>query len=136
MGVPLGIYNVITYALIADSVDYIEWKTGERADGVCFAFQTLLSKVSAGLATYAVSVVLKVSEFQAPIDGIIQVQSEKTKTGLFFMITILPAIGFALTMIPMFFNDYTGEKKEKIQKELEFRRLRANTVSEPVAEEK
>ena len=52
------------------------------------------------------------------------------------MITILPAIGFALTMIPMFFNDYTGEKKEKIQKELEFRRLRANTVSEPVAEEK
>ena len=136
MGVPLGIYNVITYALIADSVDYIEWKTGERADGVCFAFQTLLSKVSAGLATYAVSVVLKVSEFQAPIDGIIQVQSEKTKTGLFFMITILPAIGFALTMLPMFFNDYTGEKKEKIQKELEFRRLRANTVSEPVAEEK
>lgn len=136
MGVPLGIYNVITYALIADSVDYIEWKTGERADGVCFAFQTLLSKVSAGLATYAVSVVLKVSEFQAPIDGIIQVQSEKTKTGLFFMITILPAIGFALTMIPMFFNDYTGEKKEKIQKELEFRRMRANTVSEPVAEEK
>lgn len=26
MGFPLGIYNVITYALIADSVDYIEWE--------------------------------------------------------------------------------------------------------------
>ena len=135
MGVPLGIYNVITYALIADSVDYIEWKTGERADGVCFAFQTLLSKVSAGLATYAVSVVLKVCEFQAPINGVIQAQSEKTKTGLFFMITILPAIGFALTMIPMFFNDYTGEKKAKIQKELEERRAKANTVVAASAEE-
>ncbi len=34
MGLPLGIYNVITYALIADAVDYLEWKTGERHEGV------------------------------------------------------------------------------------------------------
>lgn len=118
MGVPLGIYNVITYALIADSVDYIEWKTGERADGVCFAFQTLLSKISAGLATFATSVVLKVCEFRQPVNDLIQTQSDTTKTGLFFMITLLPAIGFALSIIPMIFNDYTGKKKESIQKEL------------------
>ncbi len=118
MGVPLGIYNVITYALIADSVDYLEWKTGKRADGVCFAFQTFLSKVSAGIATFATSVVLKVCEFKEPVNDVIQTQSGTTKNGLFFMITLLPAIGFLLTMIPMFFNDYTGAKKEKIQKEL------------------
>lgn len=122
MGIPLGIYNVITYALIADSVDYIEYKTGERADGVCFAFQTLLSKITAGIATFATSIVLKVSQFQQPINDVIQTQSETTKTGLFFMITLLPAIGFALTIIPMLFNDYTGEKKERIKKELELRR--------------
>ena len=38
------------------------------------------------------------------------------------MITLLPAIGFALTIIPMFFNDYTGEKKKAIQRELAERR--------------
>lgn len=51
------------------------------------------------------------------------------------MITVLPAIGFALTMIPMFFNDYTGEKKARIQKELEERRAKANTVSAASAEQ-
>ena len=58
MGFPLGIYNVITYALIADSVDYIEWKTGKRSEGVCFAFQTFLSKVTAGIAGVATGIVL------------------------------------------------------------------------------
>lgn len=118
VGIPLGIYNVITYALIADSVDFMEWKSGLRTDGVCFAFQTLLSKISAGFATFAVSIVLKMSEFKAPIDGIIQVQDTKTKAALFLMITILPAIGFALSIVPMIFNDYTGKRKADIQREL------------------
>lgn len=122
MGIPLGVYNVITYALIADSVDYIEWKTGKRSEGICFAFQTFLSKVTAGIATFATSVVLTVTEFKQPINDIVQQQSELTKNGLFFMITLLPAIGFALTIIPMLFNDYTGENKKSIQRELAERR--------------
>ena len=46
MGLPLGIYNVITYALIADAVDYLEWKTGERHEGVCFSFQTFYQRLT------------------------------------------------------------------------------------------
>lgn len=122
MGIPLGVYNVITYAFIADSVDYIEWKTGKRCEGMCFAFQTFISQVSGGIASFATSVVLTVTEFRQPINDIIQQQSEFTKNGLFFMITLLPAIGFALTIIPMLFNDYTGEKKKSIQLELAERR--------------
>ena len=41
---------------------------------------------------------------------------------LIALVTIVPAIGFLLTIIPMFFNDYTGKTKEKAQKELEERR--------------
>ncbi len=118
MGIPLGVYNVITYALIADSADYARWKCGIHIEGVCFAFQTFLSKLTAGIATFATSVVLDVSGFVQPINDVIQVQSLTTRNGLFFMITLLPAIGFALAMIPMFFNDYTGKRKENIQAEL------------------
>ncbi|MBR2059886.1 MAG: MFS transporter, partial [Fibrobacter sp.] len=31
----------MTYAMIGDTVDYLEWKTGERGEGICFAMQTL-----------------------------------------------------------------------------------------------
>ena len=46
------------------------------------------------------------------------------------MITLLPAIGFALTIIPMLFNDYTGAEKERIKLELEKRRSENATVIE------
>ena len=30
LGIPQGVNNIITYAMIGDTVDYLEWKTGER----------------------------------------------------------------------------------------------------------
>lgn len=126
MGVPLGIYNVITYAIIADSVDYLEWKTGKNAGGVCFSFQTLLSKINAGIASLATSVILAVFTFQQPVDDMPLPQSENTLMGLLIMVTLVPAAGFILTSIPMFFNDYCADKKRRIQKELSERRKIAN----------
>ncbi|MDE6385102.1 MAG: MFS transporter, partial [Eubacterium sp.] len=127
MGLPLGIYNVITYALIADAVDYLEWKTGERHEGVCFSFQTFLSKVNAGIATAVFGQLLDRSDFRAVDKSLVDVagrqiffqQSLDTQKMLLALVTIVPAVGFILTIIPMFFNDYTGKAKEKAQKELE-----------------
>lgn len=127
MGLPLGIYNVITYALIADSVDYIEWKTGERHEGVCFSFQTFLSKVNAAVATFIFGQILGQSDFKAVDKSLVDIegrqiffeQSIETQKILLALVTIVPAVGFLLTIIPMFFNDYTGKVKEQAQKELE-----------------
>lgn len=130
MGVPLGIYNVITYALIADAVDYMEWKTGERHEGVCFSFQTFLSKVNAAIATFVFGQILDRSDF-SPVDKsltdiegrqIFFQQSVETQKMLLALVTIVPAVGFLLTILPMLFNDYTGKTKENAQKELEEKR--------------
>ena len=131
MGFPLSIYNVITYALIADSVDYLEWKTGKRHEGVCFSFQTFLSKVNAAIATFVFGQVLGKTDFKAVDKSLVDVsgrqiffeQSAETQKILLALVTIVPAIGFLLTIIPMFFNDYTGKTKENAQKELEKTRL-------------
>lgn len=127
MGLPLGIYNVITYALIADSVDYLEWKTGERHEGVCFSFQTFLSKVNAAVATFVFGQILGQSDFKAVDKSLVDIegrqiffeQSIETQKMLLALVTIVPAVGFLLTIIPMFFNDYTGKVKEQAQNELE-----------------
>lgn len=127
MGVPLGIYNVITYALIADAVDYMEWKTGERHEGVCFSFQTFLSKVNAAIATFVFGQILGNTDFKAVnkelVDNagrqIFYQQSPETQKMLLALVTIVPAVGFLLTIVPMLFNDYTGKTKEEAQKQLE-----------------
>ena len=123
MGLPLGIYNVITYALIADSVDYLEWKTGERQEGVCFAFQTFLSKVNAAVATFVFGQILDRTDFKAVDKSLVDTagrqiffeQSVNTQKMLLALVTIVPAIGFLLTIIPMFFNNYTGKVKEQLK---------------------
>lgn len=126
-GLPLGIFNVITYAMVADSVDYLEYKTGRRSEGICFASQTFMSKLTAGISTFITGITLKVIGFVQPVnDTPVLDQPEKVFSGLFFMITVVPLIGLALCSIPMFFNDYTGEKKKEIQKVLEKHRENNN----------
>ena len=41
---------------------------------------------------------------------------------LLALVTIVPAVGFILTIIPMFFNKYTGKVKAQAQAELEAKR--------------
>ncbi|MBQ3046079.1 MAG: MFS transporter [Clostridia bacterium] len=134
-GLPLGIFNVITYAMIADSVDYLEWKTGRRSEGACFACQTFISNLTAGISNFITTQVLEIFGYVQPVREynaagklveIVQQQSERTLDGMFFMVTIIPAISLALAAIPMFFNDYTGKKKDKIIMELNARREISN----------
>lgn len=130
MGIPLGIYNVITYALIADAVDYLEWKTGERHEGVCFSFQTFLSKANAAIATFVFGQLLDATDFKAVDSTLTDIQGKQiffeqstgTQKVLLALVTIVPAVGFLLTIIPMLFNDFTGKTKENAQKELEEKR--------------
>ncbi len=126
-GLPLGIFNVITYAMVADSVDYLEWKTGRRSEGICFASQTFISKLTAGISTLITSFVLEAVEFVQPINDVpVLDQPEPVFKGMFFMVTLLPAISLALCAVPMFFNDFTGKKKEAIINELNERREAKN----------
>ncbi|MEE1138021.1 MAG: glycoside-pentoside-hexuronide (GPH):cation symporter [Acutalibacteraceae bacterium] len=125
-GLPLGIFNVITYAMVADSVDYLEWKTGRRSEGVCFASQTFISKLTAGISTFITSIVLEIIGFENLNTGISAAETSEILDGMFFMVSAIPAISLALCAIPMIFNKYTGKRKEEIQKELIGRREKSN----------
>ena len=57
-------------------------------------------------------------------------QSVDTQKMLLALVTIVPAVGFLLTIIPMFFNNYTGKVKEQAQKELEEKREKLMANSE------
>lgn len=126
-GLPLGIFNVITYAMIADSIDFLEWKTGRRSEGICFASQTFLSKLTAGISTLITSFFLKAISFVQPVNDVpVLDQPESVFRGMFVMITVVPLVGLALCSIPMFFNDFSGKKREKILTELKEKRETKN----------
>ena len=93
-GVPSGFSNILTYAMIADSIDYLEDKTGERAEGICFAMQTFISKIGMALTAFVTLMVLgefgydqsfleafqsgiKADAFDVAANGVIQVDLTK-----------------------------------------------------------
>lgn len=59
-GIPSGFSNILTYSMIADSIDYLEDKTGKRAEGICFSMQTLISKIGMALSAFVTLIVLGV----------------------------------------------------------------------------
>ena len=147
-GVPLGVFSSITYPMVGDSLDYLEWKTGQRFEGFCFSIHSTMTKFNNAFASIAVSAFLVVIGFQQPVRdaagvAVKQVQSAATLDGIYALVSLLPAIGFALAIIPMCFYRYTGRRREQILAELEERRahrfaeraaLRGETISEEEAQ--
>ncbi|MDI9486926.1 MAG: glycoside-pentoside-hexuronide (GPH):cation symporter [Bacillota bacterium] len=121
-GLAFGYTSNINYAMIADSVDYVEWKTGKRNEGVTVSFQTLMNKLMYALQTGLVSLVLIIIKFVEPVkvgDQLItQQQSDYTLKGFFFMITVIPAIGWLVSAIPMKFYSFIGEERALAHQEL------------------
>lgn len=121
-GVPSGIGNIVTYAMIGDTVEYLELKTGERAEGICFAMQTLINKI--GMAVGAFVGVL--AYYMADIEtGNANAVTPASKDIMWFMLVGISALSFFLTVIPLFFYKF-NEKEQQEAKEAILARKRAN----------
>ena len=118
LGIPQGVNNIITYAMIGDTVDYLEWKTGERGEGICFAMQTLINKI--GMAVGAFIGVISFSA--AGIDsetGFISAQGANT---LWNMLVLSGVISMFACAAPMFFYTLTEKRQAEMVADIEARK--------------
>lgn len=121
-GIPSGFGNIITYAMIGDTVEYLELKTGERAEGICFAMQTLINKI--GMAVGAFIGVL--AYYMAGVEsGNANSVTAGAKDTMWFMLVGIAAISFFLTVIPLFFYKFNEKEQQAAKAEIEARK-RAN----------
>lgn len=123
LGIPQGVNNIITYAMIGDTVDYLEWKTGERAEGICFAMQTLINKIGMAVGAF-------IGVFSYSWAGInpekypaIDAAGEKT---LWNILILAGAISMVGTIIPMLFYTITEKKQAQMVAEIEERKAAEN----------
>lgn len=118
-GIPSGFGNIITYAMIGDTVEYLELKTGERAEGICFAMQTLINKI--GMAVGAFIGVL--AYYMAGVEsGNANSVTAGAKDTMWFMLVGIAAISFFLTVIPLFFYKFNEKEQQAAKAEIEARK--------------
>lgn len=116
LGIPQGVNNIITYAMIGDTVDYLEWKTGERGEGICFAMQTLINKI--GMAVGAFIGVLSVSI--AGIDT--ATYAVENGDALWKVLIISGIVSMFACAVPMFFYTITEKKQAEMVAAIEARK--------------
>lgn len=132
LGLPSGYSNILTYSMIGDSIDYLEDKTGERAEGICFSMQTFISKIGMAMTAFVVLLVLgtegyadadKLTGANAPLEGI------------WMMTTLLSGASTLACCIPLFFYDFTEKKQAECVARIEARKAAKLTESAGSVEE-
>ena len=124
--IPTGAASIAQTSLFCDSVDYMEWKTGKRTEGVTFAMQTFFTKISSGitgaLAMFALDLLNYKEVPDVPGAVFLGTQSQAFEDWIWPLTMLTPAIAALLYIIPLLFIKYTPEQKAQVEKELAERR--------------
>lgn len=114
-----SIKAVIPTKMIAETVDYMEWKTGKRNEGMSFSILTFVGKLTGSLSTAIATAII-------PLVGLAEVGEEmvlapnsgvNTLFWLWGLVTCIPAILGLFALIPYKFYDLEGDKLRMIQEE-------------------
>ena len=91
----LGIFSMVSWALITDVIDDAELKNGIREDGGIYALYSFARKLGQAAASGLSGLLLEAIGYNnnAITQGV--AQTESVKNGIFNIATLLPAVGFA-----------------------------------------
>lgn len=114
---PSGMNMVLVASMVADTIEYAEWKTGDRSEGLISSSQTFMSNIGLAIAGSFVPMLLGLAGYVPNV-----AQSAGSLKMIFAMESLLPAIGFLVGTIPMFFYDLTEKRHARIVEELKQRK--------------
>lgn len=90
------------YAMLADVIDYGEWKNGVRNEGLTFAGGTFATTIGTGIASGGVGMYLGANGY---ISGASAVQPETVYDSIRFLFVVAPALLGAIVLVLLYFYD-------------------------------
>ncbi|MDR2646666.1 MAG: MFS transporter [Oscillospiraceae bacterium] len=128
--IPLGVINVVSYAMIGDALDHVEYTTGFRQNGLGQACQSFVLKLGNALATSVIVLMYKILDIDL---GNVAVRTSTiapqelanaatVRGGMFSLVSLIPAISLLLCVVPLFFYDLTGGKRREVMEGLAAKR--------------
>ncbi|NMP37379.1 MAG: hypothetical protein GX051_04545 [Clostridiales bacterium] len=121
-GFMYGSHSFLPMVMVADSVDYYEYKTGKRAEGVCFAVLSLGIKIATALSVAAGLIIVGLSGYDANAEEF----ATHTKNIIYAAYVLVPGMASLLSMIPIFFYNIVGTQKRDMIRALRRRHLQTN----------
>jgi sugar (glycoside-pentoside-hexuronide) transporter len=124
-----GIAMAMPFSVLSDSVDYGEWKTGIRAAGFLTAIGAAFClKAGSGFGGALPAWILDWYHYAPPVDQKPVEQTAQALFGIELGFIWLPAVFYAIAVIPVFFYHRFEQLEPQIHAELEQRRKIAAEV--------
>ena len=141
-GIPTGFSNIMTYSMIADSIDYLEDKTGERAEGICFSLQTFISKIGMAMTAFVTLMVLGEYGYNAKLaqtavtDEVYYSEAfQKICEGNWMATTLLCGLSMFACAIPLLFYTFTEDRQNEAVSRVLARKIVAGNTDPTVRHE-
>ena len=115
-----SISMVVPTKMVGDTVDYMEWKTGERNEGMTFSLLTFISKLTGSLSTGIATLIIPFIGLQEVGADMVLVETSgvNTRLWLWALVTMIPQVLSLISLIPYAFYDLDGKKLERIQADI------------------
>lgn len=118
-GIPSGLTNIVSYAMIGDTIEYLELKTGERAEGICFAMQTFINKIGMAVGAFIGVMGYYLAGVTANNPGVLDASG---KDVMWIMLMLVAALSFILSAIPIFFYKFNEKEQQEAVAEIKRRK--------------
>lgn len=117
-GIGVSAAQVLPWSIIPDAIEWDEWKTFERHEGMFYSLITLMGKVANSIAVPLSLMILEFTGYQSGA----AVQPDSALTGIRLVIGPLPALLLLGGIVFAIFYPLSREQHQQIVKELRERR--------------
>lgn len=94
-GIFFGPLSTLMYSFTTDIVEYGQYHSGKRSEGISLAFQTFCSKIGSGLQNTIAMSLLALFGF---VSGA-PTQTDVAEKGIWILYTLVPCIGYAVSLL-------------------------------------
>ncbi len=124
-GIGMGVYTCVSWALMADAIDYNEWKFGKREEGTVYSLHSFFRKLAQGVGPSMVLLLMGALGYVSSLGTI--GQSAETAKNMCWLVAGLYTLSAVLMFVGITFI-YNLDKKtmEKMTAELSERHAQAN----------
>ena len=121
-GLPGNINGIAMRTMISDSVEFVDWKIGERTEGITMSMRNLMAKIGGALGQFMEARTLLWLQYDANLVGPGMRQSDHFHRWIWPAHRLGPQISALMGLIPLLLINYPESMRRKVESELVERR--------------
>lgn len=127
--IPLEFKNLLCKEMEAETVDYVEWKTGERAEGIMLSLMSFTGKLTNSVSSTIGLAILGFAGYATHEDAIAVAQTLDAKEALLSCMTTVPMAGYLLMLVPIIFYNISRKQHNKIMADIAERKKAVEKIN-------